>query len=166
MSDYGDFVYGVDVAIAKKLAFGFASLDNPGVEVEAIHTETDAEEGERLHILARQLRIYAGQLREEFPPACVFVEQPSGAHPNPPLSYAAGVVQAVLFDVLGCPVWTITSGDWKKRTVGVGNATKQQVGAWVRKQGPGDLFDEDLCDAYAIAYAGRQKISIQGREAA
>ena len=74
-------------------------------------TRTTEREGARLGLLDRQLRIAARQWASEFPPACVFVEQPSGRFRNLPLTYAAGVIQAALFEALACPVWTIPSLD-------------------------------------------------------
>jgi Holliday junction resolvasome RuvABC endonuclease subunit len=151
-----EWVWGVDIAISKQ-AFGFAPLDGAAIEVETLHTGNEAREGQRFGWLDRQLRIYAGQVAPRYPPACVWVEQPSGASRNLQLTYACGVIQAALFEALACPVWTIPSGTWKKRTVGVGNATKAQVAAWVADRA--DVSSQDEADAYAIAAAGRAMFS-------
>jgi Holliday junction resolvasome RuvABC endonuclease subunit len=148
-----EHVWAVDPALAR-LAFAFADVDSSAVAVETLVTRTTEREGARLGLLDRQLRIYARQAAGRFPPACVWVEQPSGRFPKPQLSYAVGVVQAALFETLACPVWTITSGAWKRRTVGVGNATKPQVRAWVDRLGV-DVDSQDEADAVAIACAGR-----------
>jgi Holliday junction resolvasome RuvABC endonuclease subunit len=147
------FVWGVDPAISR-LAFAFAPTPDGPIEVESLITANDATEGERLGLLDRQTRIFARQLAADYPPACCWVEQPSGHFRNLQLSYAVGVVQAALFETLSCPVWTIPSSAWKGRTVGSGNATKQEVAAWVEAQGA-DFSGQDEADAYCIAAAGR-----------
>jgi Holliday junction resolvasome RuvABC endonuclease subunit len=152
MSD-GAYVWGIDPAVSR-LAFAFAPVDGGAIEVETLHAGSDAREGQRLGWLDRQVRIWARLRASEFPPAVCWVEQPSGRHRNLPLTYAVGVIQAALFEALAVPVWTIPSSTWKQRTVGAGNATKQQVAAWVLAQGA-DFNGQDEADAYAIAAAGR-----------
>lgn len=159
-----EHVWGVDVAVSR-LAFGFARLPDGPIAVETLHTASDAREGQRLGWLDRQLRIYAVQCAARFPPAAVWVEQPSGRFRNLALVYATGVVQAALFEALGCPVWTIPSATWKQRTVGAGNATKAQVAAWVAGRGAG-VDGQDEADAYAIAAAGRAMVASSSWEAA
>lgn len=151
-----EFVWAVDVAISR-LAFGFAPVDGGPIVVETLYTDSQAREGQRLGWLDRQTRIYARQQAGEFCPTCVWVEQPTGKHRNLQLTYAAGVVQAALFEALAVPVWTIPVATWKQRTVGKGNATKAQVAAWVVKQGA-DFNGQDEADAYAIAAAGRAMV--------
>ena len=156
------FVWGIDPAVSR-LAFAFAPVDGGPIVVETLTTATDATEGERLGLLDRQTRIYARQRAGEFPPAVVWVEQPSGRWRNLPLTYAVGVVQAAIFETLGVPVWTIPSSTWKQRTVGVGNATKAQAMAWAERVATVDGQDE--ADAVGIAHAGRAMLS-SGRWAA
>lgn len=150
------FVWGVDPAVSR-IAFAFAPLDIGQPTVESLVIDSEAREGQRLGWLDRQLRIRARQLVSEFPPEVVWVEQPSGRHRNLTLAYAVGVIQAALFETLAVPVWTIPSSKWKRATVGTGNATKFQVGAWVYEQG-GDFNGQDEADAYAIAAAGRAMV--------
>jgi Holliday junction resolvasome RuvABC endonuclease subunit len=156
-------VRAVDPAMAK-LAVAFADLDSAAVEVVSLITRTEERDGARLGLLDRQLRIAARQWAGRFPPACVWVEQPSGRFVQPQLSYAVGVIQAALFETLACPVWTIPSGAWKKRTVGVGNATKPQVRAWVDRLGV-EVGSQDEADAVAIACAGRAMFAARQWEA-
>lgn len=156
MSVAVEWVWAVDVAMGHQ-AFAFAPLDNAPIEIESILTASDAREGERLGLLDRQVRIFAQQLAPRYPPACVWVEQPSGKFIKPQLYYAVGVIQAALFETLGCPVWTMPSGTWKKRTVGAGNASKAHVAAWVAERAT--VRDQDEADAYAIAAAGRAMFS-------
>jgi Holliday junction resolvasome RuvABC endonuclease subunit len=150
-------VWGVDVAVSH-LSIAFAELDTERVGVRSLITGNDTREGERLGRLDRQLRIWGRQLAGEFPPHVIFVEQPSGRFRAPTLVYACGVVQAALFETLGVPVWTIPSGRWKKATVGVGNATKPQVRAWVDTMGY-DADSQDEADAICIAVAGRRMLA-------
>ena len=147
------YVWGVDPSLAIQ-AVAFADVDSPSVDVRTLITRTTEREGARLGLLDRQLRIAARQWAGEFPPEVVWVEQPSGRFTNLQLVYACGVIQAALFETLAVPVWSIPSGAWKRRTVGVGNATKPQVRAWV--DGLGVAVDsQDEADAVAIACAGR-----------
>jgi Holliday junction resolvasome RuvABC endonuclease subunit len=149
------YVWGVDVAISR-VAFALAELDGDGLAVRTLVTRSDATEGERLGLLDRQLRVYVRQLHDAFPAAVVWVEQPSGRHRALQLTYCTGVIQAALFEALRVPVWTIPSSAWKVRALGAGrgNATKQQVAAWVDSLGyePGS---QDEADAIGIAVAGR-----------
>lgn len=148
-----EWVWGIDPAVSR-LAFAFAPVDGGSIEVETLHTATDATEGERLGLLDRQVRIAARQLAGSYPPAVVWVEQPSGRWRNLTLAYAVGVVQAALYEALQVPVWTIPASAWKLRTVGVGNATKPQAMAWVRRLGV-EVDGQDEADAVGIAVAGR-----------
>jgi Holliday junction resolvasome RuvABC endonuclease subunit len=157
------FVWGIDPAVSRS-AFAFAPVDGGPIVVETLNTATDATEGERLGLLDRQVRIFARQRAAEFPPAVVWVEQPSGRWRNLTLAYAAGVIQAALFETVGVPTWTIPSSTWKQRSVGAGDASKAQVAAWVLKQGA-DFNGQDEADAYAIAHAGRAMVE-SGRWAA
>jgi Holliday junction resolvasome RuvABC endonuclease subunit len=148
-----EYVWGIDPAISR-IAVAFAPVDGGPVEVRTLLTDSASREGQRLGWLDRQLRIAARQWAAEYPPACAWVEQPSGRFRNLALVYATGVVQAALFETLACPVWTMPSSTWKQRTVGVGNATKPQVLAWVTRLGV-DVASQDEADAVAIACAGR-----------
>jgi Holliday junction resolvasome RuvABC endonuclease subunit len=153
----GEYVWAVDPAVSRQ-AFAFAPVDGAEIEVETCHTDSEAREGQRLGWLDRQIRIYARQRAAEFPPAVVWVEQPSGRFRNLSLVYATGVLQAALFETLGVPVWTIPSSTWKQRTVGAGNASKAHVAAWVLAQGA-NVGGQDEADAYAIAAAGRAMLN-------
>jgi Holliday junction resolvasome RuvABC endonuclease subunit len=158
------YIWGVDVAVSH-LEFAFADLNSDRIEVESLITKTDAKQGERLGLIDRQVRIYARQMSLQYPPHVVWVEQPSGAVSSPQLVYVAGVTQAALFETLGCPVWTIPSGSWKKGSVGFGNASKPQVLAWCERMGYG--FDgQDQADAIGVAFAGRRMVQTSSWEAA
>lgn len=150
------YIWGVDVAVSH-LEFAFADMNSDSITVESLITKTDAKEGERLGLIDRQVRIYTRQMSLRYHPHVVWVEQPSGAVSSPQLVYVTGVVQAALFESLGCPVWTIPSGSWKKESVGFGNASKAQVSAWCDRVGYG--FDgQDQADAIGIAFAGRRMV--------
>lgn len=152
-----EHIWGIDPALSH-ISFAFADLQTDHVEVESLITHTEEREGARLGLLDRQVRTYARQTAGRYPPAAVWVEQPSGRFPNLQLYYCVGVIQAALFETLGCPVWSMPSGRWKKATVGAGNATKDQVAEWVR--GRRIEFDgQDEADAIAVALAGRAMFS-------
>jgi Holliday junction resolvasome RuvABC endonuclease subunit len=159
-----EFVWSVDPGLSR-LAVAFADLDSERVAVVTLVTRTAEREGARLGLLDRQLRIAARQWAGTWPPACVWVEQPSGRFANPQLAYATGVIQAALFEALACPVWSIASSAWKRRTVGAGNATKPQVRAWVDRLGI-EVESQDEADAVAMACTGRAMLRAQSWEAA
>lgn len=159
-----EFVWGIDVSTTR-LAFAFASLDTTAVKVETLITRTEEREGARLGLLDRQLRIF-GRLRGAmYPPACVWVEQASGRFQAPQLLYAIGVIQAALAETLPCPVWTVPSSAWKKRSVGRGNASKEQIAAWAESSGY-EFEGQDEADAIGIAVAGRAMFTTGRWEAA
>ena len=72
-----EFVWAVDPGLSR-LAVPFADVGSAAVIVETLITRTDEREGARLGLLDRQLRIAAAQWAGRLPPACVWVEQPSG----------------------------------------------------------------------------------------
>lgn len=109
-------------------------------------------------------------------PGVVLVEQPSGKQPNPPLSYATGVIIAAVFDevleVTGhrVRVETTSSSAWKKKACGRGNIYKPKRGetheygvlTWARANGyTGSSYDE--VDALGIAEAARRDIALEVR---
>lgn len=145
--------WAVDPAVAR-VAFAAADLDHDAMAAWTVTHKTDARDGERLGNLAEIVRTHATDRAEAWPPYVVFVEQPSGTFRNLPLAYATGVIQASLFEALRVPVWTIPSSKWKKTALGRGNASKEQVAAWVTAQGWG-FASQDEADACAMAHAGR-----------
>jgi Holliday junction resolvasome RuvABC endonuclease subunit len=158
-----EYVWGIDPAISR-VAFACADLESETVEVETLLTATDAREGERLGLLDRQVRIFARQLAGRYRPAVIWIEQPSGRFRALQLTYAVGVLQAALFETLACPVWTIPSSTWKQRTIGRGNATKEQVRTYIDRLGV-NVRDQDEADAAAIALAGRAMLNARSWEA-
>lgn len=72
-----EHMWGIDPAVGRR-AFAFAAVDGTAVEVETLVTDSSTTEGERLGLLDRQVRIYARQAAGRYPPAVVWVEQPSG----------------------------------------------------------------------------------------
>lgn len=119
-----------------------------------------AEEGaRRLSVAYKAIKQFAFYLAKDHPPLCIFVERPTGKHPNPSLSDMAGVVQAALYDGLvdlysyPVTVYTIPVGTWKKQACGSGRATKEEVMTWARGQGF-EPQSQDEADAVAIATAG------------
>ena len=160
---HGEWVWGCDPALGR-LAFAFAAVDSDTVEVETLTTRTTETEGARLGLLDRQVRIYSRQAAGRFPPAVVWVEQASGRYQQPQLLYAIGALQAALFEALAVPVWTVPSSAWKKRTVGVGNATKPMVRGWVNRLGVA-VESQDEADAVCIALAGRAMLRAGSWEA-
>jgi Holliday junction resolvasome RuvABC endonuclease subunit len=123
-----EYVWGVDVATGH-LDFAFVGVDHDDVETETLMTNTDAlaGEGQRWGWLDRQVRIYVAQVQRRYPPACIFVERPTGARNKTPyeLIQASGVTLAALYEGLGgVPVFEMAVSSWKKAIIGNGNASK------------------------------------------
>lgn len=151
-----EYCWGVDFKMSQ-IAFGFAPVDGHRAEAQTLQLDNELREGARLGHMDRQVRVFACGAAREFPPACVWVEQPSGQFRNLQLAYAAGVIQAALFESLACPVWTLPSSKWKAALGVPGNATKSFIQAWAVSRG--HLFDgEHEADAVGIAVAGRLKL--------
>jgi Holliday junction resolvasome RuvABC endonuclease subunit len=149
------YVWGVDCAVTH-VSFAFAQHPTGPIHVDSLLADSEFREGERLGLLDRQIRIRCSQLRVTYPPSVVWVEQPSGRFPNPQLYYATGVIQAALYESLGCPVWTIPSGKWKAASVGKGTASKAEVMRWATLHRGGEFASQDDADAYCIAVGGRR----------
>lgn len=147
------WVWGVDPAVAR-VAFAHADMHTQRIHATLAQHKTTALEGERLALLADLVRRHAEDTAVVHPPSVVFVEQPSGKFQSPQLLYATGVIQAALFEELQVPVWTIPSGKWKRTALGYGNASKEQVAAWITAHN-WHAGTQDEADAIAIAHAGR-----------
>jgi hypothetical protein len=146
-------VWGVDVS-TKRLAVAFH-----GRGVETVEFDKQLRHGARFHHIHQRTVEAPMGWRSEFPPFFVWVEAPTGPKISPPLLYAVGAVMAGLYWALEhcfpypVEVRTISVGEWKKGSVGHGNASKAQVLAWARGQGyEGD--SEDEADAWGVAHAG------------
>lgn len=135
------------------------------------------------HIWAETGLLVAELVRDGWPlPGVVWVEQPSGARPNPPLSYAAGAIQGAVFDSLqrvtgvSVLVETVPSATWKKTATGFGahsKPTRKKLGRtpvfedygvakWAMANGyAGNSWDE--VDALGIAEAARRTVALDER---
>jgi hypothetical protein len=172
--------WGADVSVSR-LALAYACEGRRGARTALF---ADLKGGARLaHIWAETGLFVAGLVRDGWPlPGVVWVEQPSGAQPNPALSYATGVIQGALFDAVqrvtgrSVVVETVSSLAWKKVAVGRGNIYKPtkaklgrrpvfedyEVARWARTLGyRGDSYDE--CDALGIADAARRSVGLEQR---
>jgi len=144
-------IWGIDVGTAR-IAFAC------GAETRTL-TIASERGARRLALAHDALKAYSLSLARAYPPLCVFVEQPSGQHVNPSLSYMAGVIQSAVYQGLAVlyanpvSVWTITSSEWKALLGLKGNAPKEAVLEWARAHGfKGSTQDE--ADAFGIAWAG------------
>jgi hypothetical protein len=137
----------------------FAPMEG-GARLEAIWTDTR--------------RFVAGLLEGGWPPpGIVLVEQPSGSQPNPPLSYATGVIMGAVFAGVrqalpgrSVRTETMTSGEWKKTATGYGGWKKTVkpygVLRWANANGyAGASYDE--ADAMGLAEAARRTVALEER---
>lgn len=74
------------------------------------------------------------------------------------LGLAAGAVWAAHLETDIFWGWAGVT-EWKKRVVGKGNASKDEVTEWSKANGGGDDWDEDNHDAYAIARFGASVVA-------
>jgi hypothetical protein len=170
--------WGVDPG-TQRVAVACAA-DGPSGPVYTARTASfpSLEGGARLSVIrAETERFVAGLLAEGWPrPGIVFMEQPSGKQPNPPLSYATGVVIAAVYDAVRTVtthpvrIETVASSAWKKRSCGNGGLRKPRPGSglqypvlvWARNQGyTGASWDE--ADALGIAEAARRTVALEQR---
>jgi Holliday junction resolvasome RuvABC endonuclease subunit len=149
------FVWAVDPGVGR-VAFAFAPVDGGLVRAETLRTDSQARDGRRLGWLDRQVRIAARQWAGDLPPAGCWVKQPAppSFHELLPLAYAAGVVQAALFETLGCEVLTMRSFTFRRWAMGAPRASRADVLAWVTLQGV-PVRSQDEANAVAVALAGR-----------
>lgn len=170
--------YGVDPG-TQRVAVACA-LDGAQGLVYTARTASFApmEGGARLSaIYADTLAFVTGLLADSWwpKPGLVMVEQPSGRQPNPPLSYATGVIMAAVFDAVvdvtghRVRVETCSSSWWKKRACGNGAIYKPKsaraeygVMAWCRANGM-DPGGWDEADALGIAEAARREVALEQR---
>lgn len=136
------------------------------------------EGGQRLWSLYRLTRALVRDVIESVgAPGVIVVEQPSGARPNPQLSYATGAIMAGAFDGAfkatgrSVLVETVPSGTWKKVACGNGSIRKpldRELGKpyavleWARDRGY-DGTSWDSADAMAIAEYARQTFTLVER---
>lgn len=122
---------------------------------------TDLRDGQRLwHIYAETFTLCQEVLHDSGHPTLTLVEQPfanprGGNRVNPVSYMALGVSMAAIYRITKMPVDLCKSpGWWKRRSVGFGNASKDQVMAWAKYHGyAGSLQDE--ADAMGVAEAAR-----------
>lgn len=95
-------------------------------------------------------------------PINAFVEQPvlgrGGVRSTMVQSFTSGAVQGSLHSS-GCDVTLANPSTWKKKAVGRGNATKEDISKWLRLRWPSLHAaaggNQDLMDAAAIAIYGQ-----------
>lgn len=166
----GSSWWGVDPGVGR-VALGFVGRD--GRRGACTAPFADLKGGARLAEIWRETRRIAIDMLCVWPrPGLVWVEQPSGSKRNLPLEYATGVIQAALFDALGCAVETVASSSWKLTACGRGNIYKPDpkknrpgpygVLVWAQANGyNGWSWDE--ADAFAIAEAARREVMLEER---
>lgn len=91
----------------------------------------------------------------------VYVERPIGGM-NLNVTIALAQVQAAAMlggaSAFGMGfVNEVIASEWKKRVIGRGNANKQDIADYCKRQGL-DFESQDLCDAYCIALFGYYEI--------
>jgi hypothetical protein len=171
--------FGVDPGV-KRVAVAAVSTDRSSQPVYRTATASfpDLDGGARLSLIYAETRRFCVELLGGGWPApgIVVVEQPSGKQPNPPLSYATGVIIAAVYDAVravtghAVRVETVASASWKKKSCGNGGLRKPKPGSgleypvlvWARHQGyAGSSWDE--ADAMGIAESARRVVALEQR---
>lgn len=148
-----EWVWGVDVA-AGRIDLGLVRHDG-AYRTDSMRVDPKLKGAARLAELYGLTRDYARFVAQAYPPLIVYVERPTGAFPNPALDHAAGVVQAALYEGLSSTftypvdVQLVAVSDWKKRVLGAGNASKQDIAQWATEVGYRGC--QDGADALGIA---------------
>lgn len=138
---------GIDVS-TKRLAFATVTADGGAGRMRVADIESSDRGARRL----ARARACAFSMTRQFPDAYVYaVEVPFTKHQSFALmGIAAVVLEAVQAAVPDAVVLEVSTGVWKKSTVGFGNATKDHVMGHAHDLGyAGD--DQDLADALCIA---------------
>jgi Holliday junction resolvasome RuvABC endonuclease subunit len=157
------YVWGIDPALAR-VAFAFAPDDGGLVTCELLSVPViEADLTLRIRALSRAVAARAPLYAAARPPACIWLEQPSGRHRNPHLLYGVGALLVALSEATRAPVWLIGPTAWKKRVLAHGHASKADVAAYVAEQGV-VARTQDEADAAAIAMAGRSLYATRVRE--
>lgn len=110
---------------------------------------------ERLAAQLEQTEQFARAMAGHYPPLTVYVELPTGLHPNPPLMMACGVVLTALERALQdqpfpVGIHHIPVSSWKQAAVGNGNANKGTILTWASGLGyTGER--QDGADALGVA---------------
>ena len=149
--------WGVDPS-TKRVAIGV--IDRTGARTGLIRSLPTLEGAERLEAIRQATGELARTLLDAaFLPGVVLVEQPSGKHVNPELSYAVGAVLCgIAGAVPGVRVELVASSKWKLAVCGYGAIAKPKPSSkdpyavleWAREAGyTGSSWDE--ADAWAIA---------------
>jgi Holliday junction resolvasome RuvABC endonuclease subunit len=147
-------VWGIDPGI-NKVAFAYTAGSLTWTETLVV-PEGDPQIAGKLRRLMLEVRSHARHQASYGVPDCVWVEQPSGQHRNLRLVYAVGVIIAAVYAATGAPVWEISPSAWKRPTVGRGQATKEEIWAWVEQRRI-PIGNQDEADAACIALAGAAK---------
>lgn len=147
-----DRILGIDPA-GDHLAFAALYADGRIASTHEIRTK-ERPGPNRLAFWREE--IYAGRWSLLKDTLAVVVEIPWGPRPHfGLLSTAAVIIEACAAASL-VPVLTLTTSDWKKRSVGVGNASKAAVMEHARRAFGYSGASQDLADALCMAEAGWQ----------
>jgi hypothetical protein len=147
------WVWGVDVAVER---LDFAFIHRSGAyQINHVAVPPNLKGAARLASLYTCVGQFAHVMRAFCPPLIVYVERPTGQHPNPALDHAAGVAQASIYDALAAywpfpvDVQLVAIADWKKKIGLSGNAGKPEVAAWAAERGYEGR--QDGADALGVA---------------
>jgi hypothetical protein len=178
---HGHAHWGADVSVSR---LSLAFVTSEGARAARTTLFRDLDGGARLaHIWAETGGFVEELFRDGWPlPGLIWVEQPSGARPNPNLSYACGVIIGSLHDAIErvtgrtIMVTTVPSATWKLKATGFGRhdkPTKKKLGRspvfedygiarWAKLNGyTGSSWDES--DALGIAEAARRTVALEAR---
>lgn len=145
-------IWGIDPASKKIALFTEDGPGNVGYDLLQVKKTTRNDE---LLSLRRQLMFTLSRDRDPI----IYCEEPvlAGARNIRSTILIAETVGMIL--ALNARVHLVPVSSWKKSTVGKGNATKDEVADWLKKEHPRYASycreDQDLIDAAAIFIYGR-----------
>ena len=165
---------GIDPSTQRVAVASIAADGRRGVSTASFPASAG---GQRLSAIYDGTRDLVEEIAAMVKPGVIVVEQPSGARPNPSLSYAVGVTMAAAFDGVaevtghGVLVETVTSSSWKKIAIGAGNAYKPKSGRveeyavwrWARDECDYEGRSIDEVDAMGIAEYARKTFQLEVR---
>jgi Holliday junction resolvasome RuvABC endonuclease subunit len=160
--EFEGWYWGCDVGLTRVTIGVLSATDSNYASRRTDGLATDL--AGKLLELGHEARTLALAMADLYPPAAIAVEMPFGKFRLTEFGAAFGVTVLGVSDAISevewpAPIWTTPVPEWKSATVGKGNASKDDVGEWVREELNVDAPSHDVSDALAIAAFVRAKFA-------
>ena len=116
-------------------------------------------DGQRLYTLRTAVYRTIEEIRPMTPATAAIVELPVGTFPNPSLMMSAGAVLDALWDTHEVATLTLNPTSWKKELLGRGNASKEDIMAYAKRELGYRGLIQDEADALCLAELCRRRFT-------